>query len=113
MMGEVICDAKRVDDPNSMHAIFQVIGGGVELLQNLKSETLWKLFQRRNLIVHRRGMVDTLYLTKTGDNKSSLNTHLVVSGAELDDYLIVARDIGLMMVRAADHVTQRSRDERP
>jgi hypothetical protein len=38
------------------------------LNQALNKTELWVLFQRRHLIVHRRGVIDQIYLDATGEN---------------------------------------------
>jgi hypothetical protein len=52
----------------------------------LNERALWLLFQRRNLIVHRRGIIDGRYLEASGD-RLSIGSRLGVQPTELKDYL--------------------------
>src|SRR6266478_1124323 len=67
-MGEVLKSLGNLDDPETIKAVFQVICPSNEALRTALAESeLWRLYQRRNLLVHRAGIVDKHFLNKTGE----------------------------------------------
>jgi hypothetical protein len=60
----------------------------------LNEGTLWTLYQRRHLIVHRRGVVDRQYLENTGETLE-IGSQLVVSPEDIKNYIAISRDLGL------------------
>jgi hypothetical protein len=67
--------------------------------QRLNSPDLWLLWQRRHLIVHRRGVVDSGYLAKTSDT-ATLGERLCVSARYVESCfsLIVQTAVELMAI---------------
>jgi hypothetical protein len=65
--------------------------------EKLRDRRLWALCQKRNLIVHRRGIVDQQYLTSTGDTLP-IGTDLWVSPHEVEDLLDAALQIGTGLI---------------
>lgn len=68
-----------------------------ELGKSLADRRLWDLCQKRNLIVHRRGIVDEQYLTSTGDSLS-IGAVLWTSPDEVEELLGVALQFGTEVV---------------
>ena len=57
--GDMLVGLHKLDDVDAISAIFDVLfPEHAALRELLRREELWKLFQRRNLILHRRGVVD-------------------------------------------------------
>lgn len=69
-----------------------------ELGESLADRRLWHLCQMRNLIVHRRGIVDQQYLTSTGDSLS-IGADLWISPDEVEELLGVALQFGTEVVK--------------
>ena len=86
-MGHVLCEFVRIDDIESIRTIFDVVLPTEDLRQLLLSDQLWKLYQRRNLIVHRRGLVDRAFVSQ-----------LLIEPAQLMRDLTTVRDIGTQML---------------
>src|SRR5690606_36243554 len=66
----------------------------------LSKDCLWLLFQRRHLLVHRRGIVDAQYAGLTGDT-TPIGARVVVTPAFLDECLAVVRDVGSAVAAAS------------
>src|SRR5437879_4689111 len=68
-MGEVLIGWHRLDDIRAMRSVFEVLFPAHSNLQKgLQQKALWLLNQQRNLIVHRRAIVDRAYVENTGDS---------------------------------------------
>jgi hypothetical protein len=67
----------------------------------LKDDRLWKLGQQRHLIVHRRGLVDADYLEHTSD-RVPIGEHLKVGAEYVEESLLLVRDTGLSIHKAAE-----------
>jgi len=86
-MGSLLLEHSPIDTIPSMKAVFGgILPNHKEVAAALSEKNLWLLFQRRHLIVHRRGIVDRRYLAATGE-KLSLGTDLVVFPSELQSYM--------------------------
>lgn len=68
-------------------------GSGEDIL---RSEGIWDLYQRRHLIVHRKGIVDALYLVETGE-KRPLGSVLEITAGDLEDAITRASTFGLAL----------------
>lgn len=66
----------------------------------LSERDLWLLFQRRSLIVHRRGIVDHRFLEASGD-KQSIGSLLTLRPRELKRYLEVVTNAAVALISAA------------
>jgi hypothetical protein len=65
----------------------------------MKKDGLWLLWQRRYVLVHKRGLVDAAYLKRTGD-KQSIGARLRISASYLDEIFGLVSDAGAQFVRA-------------
>jgi hypothetical protein len=88
-VGDLLMLSAKVDDVRSILDIYRaVIDQPAQIERALKSPTLWLLFQRRHLIVHRRGMVDAHYLSKNRrftNQRPGAADHCPPSGGALRD----------------------------
>ncbi len=112
-MGEILGRNLKIDDVQSARDVYDVLfpqdRGQHRLHELLRTEELWVLYQRRSLIVHRRGIVDKPYLANTGD-KHELGTQLLVGPGELRKYVFLSRDIGVELITAAADLLGGSAD---
>jgi hypothetical protein len=92
---EPLNDLTRIKDTYS--ALFP---GRSPLSEALSSRDLWILFQRRNLIVHRRGIVDAKYLDKTGEDKK-IGERLLIKPHEIDRHIDSVVAAGTALLSAA------------
>jgi hypothetical protein len=60
---------------------------------------LWKLWQRRNLIAHRRGMVDQAYVSRT-DDTLPIGQRIHLTGRYVEESAILVRDAGIELIAA-------------
>jgi hypothetical protein len=68
-MGDVLTATMKIDDVEAMRSIYDVLMPSNPYLRALLGDAeLWKLNQRRNVILHRRSIVDDAYLKNTGDS---------------------------------------------
>lgn len=102
-MGAVLFGEGRLDSFPAIAAVCRTLYKSAELDTRLKTSRLWKLAQRRNLIVHRRGVVDKQYLEKTSDTQP-IDSKLVVLSGDIDGDLLEVRDIGLLIGTLASQV---------
>lgn len=99
-MGEVLNQVVKIDDVETLRAIYQVLlADNAELLNSLSDNNLWKLHQRRNLILHRRSIVDKAYLESTGD-PLPLGAELIISPVQLETDLLLVLRIGSSMLQS-------------
>lgn len=88
-------------DLTSVPAIRDAYGAlfplATELGRKLSDRRLWDLCQKRNLIVHRRGIVDQQYLANTSDN-ISVGADLWIPPNEVEDLLEAGLHIGTEII---------------
>ena len=88
-------------DLTSVPAIRDAYGAlfptATELGRKLADRRLWDLCQKRNLIVHRRGIVDQQYLANTGDTLL-LGADLWIRPSEVEDLLEAGLHIGTEII---------------
>jgi hypothetical protein len=70
----------------------------VDLQKKLADRRLWMLHQKRNTIVHKRGVVDQQYLSSTGDNRA-IGSILVVEPKEIELLLDAVLGVGTELTR--------------
>jgi hypothetical protein len=99
-MGDALNENCKLDDVETIRCVFDVLFPEDEKLRTeLTDEALWKLFQRRNLIVHRRSIVDQVYLDNTGD-KVALGSELPISQPDVDKATAVLFTVGCGLLSA-------------
>jgi hypothetical protein len=103
-MGTVLAVAARIDDIETLRAIYEVLmPNNAKLLTALRDTELWKLNQRRNLILHRRSVVDEFYLRNTGDTLK-LGDELKVSPKQFEQDLSLVLGVGSAMLEGLGSV---------
>lgn len=100
-MGDVVATGRTFDRLETFKAVFRVLfPDAVDLRESLDDHSLWLLYQTRHLLVHRRGIIDSQFNERTGQN---LPVGLRV-GAERE-HLLSALSItsraGVALLRAA------------
>lgn len=102
-MGEVLVQQHRLDSVDAIRNIFEVLFPDEKgLCAQLQDALFWTLGQDRNLIVHRRAMIDQLYVTKTGCQQA-IGSLLRISPDLLERYLTHVRDTGIELLRSASN----------
>jgi hypothetical protein len=86
-MGSLLVQRADLDDIQTVRETYGALfPEAAEMARALGDERLWTLFQKRNLIVHRRGIVDRQYLEKTGA-RDPIASQLVVTPGEIEAML--------------------------
>jgi hypothetical protein len=96
-MGDVFCDVIRIDSLEKIRNIYSLALADTVVDTLLKSELLWRIFQQRNLIVHRRGLIDTSYLENTADS-GTIGAHIVFNASYVEACLNIVRDAGVAII---------------
>lgn len=98
-IGTVLFENSKLDNVGIMREFFDALDKqNSQLRESLRSPILWRMGQRRNLIVHRRGIVDRPYIEATGEDVK-IGERLRVAPSDLQDYFDACRDIGIHVIR--------------
>jgi hypothetical protein len=99
-LGTVLVSQQNFSDLRTIKAVFVVLfPGDTALTQALAQRDLWTLYQRRHLIVHRRGVIDQDYLDATGETLE-IGTRLVVTPLAFETALSVVVSAGTEVARS-------------
>jgi hypothetical protein len=100
-MGDILIEHYSIDTLPAIKIIFSVMSPGrINLTTVLDSPDLYLLNKRRNLIVHRRSIVDIQYKNNTSDSLN-IGDELYIKPDDLDRYLAVVRDAGKELIDSA------------
>jgi hypothetical protein len=100
-MGNILFDERHFDSfPIIKDVLMSVFLEDNDLCQVLSRPELWLLSQRRHVIVHRRGVVDASYISKTGD-KVGIGTRLQVASDYIYKSFDEIRDVAISILRLA------------
>jgi hypothetical protein len=93
-MGTYLLSLHDLNDLTAIKDVYKTLFGQKRKLREYFSKSeLWLLYQKRNLIVHRRSIIDKQYLQNTGET-AKLGTELVVTAKSLDESLELIKDLG-------------------
>jgi hypothetical protein len=100
-MGDILIEHYSIDTLPAIKTIFSVLSPErTNLTTVLDNPDLYLLNKRRNLIVHRRSIVDMQYKNNTSDS-SNVGDELYIKPDDLDRYLAVVRDAGKELIDSA------------
>jgi len=108
--GDILIRYRSVDTIPVMKKVFGVLlPQSHKLTEALEQKDLWILNQRRHLIVHRRGIVDADYISKTGDSMA-IGAELLITPDNLERYLNLTIDAGSELITGAclHHISSAS-----
>lgn len=97
-MGKILGDAMKMDSLGAIREVYAIALSSDKLNIELTDNRLWLIFQRRNLIVHRRGIVDIHYLSKTSDILA-IGEAITIQSGDAEAALETVRDVGLTMIQ--------------
>lgn len=101
-LGTILAERADLDDMRAIKdaygAMFNTNG---EASSSLADPRLWLLFQRRCLIVHRRGIVDQQYLEKTGE-ALAVGSQLWPAPKDIEAYLEAVLAAGTKLLSTVD-----------
>jgi hypothetical protein len=93
-VGTIVTERIDLDDILTIKDAYSAIfPSAIDLGKCLSDRRLWILFQKRNLIVHRRGIIDQQYIEKIGES-IPIGSKLIVTPAEVEDYLFATTSAG-------------------
>lgn len=99
-LGSVLVGQQDFSDLPTIKLVFTTLfKGDAEIVRTLAEKDLWLLYQRRNLIVHRRGVVDRTYLDLTGETLS-VGSRLAVNPDAFETALAVVIASGTATAQA-------------
>jgi hypothetical protein len=102
-LGTVLIGQQDFSDLPTVKAVYSVLYPSDNKLNlALAHSELWKLYQRRHLIVHRRGVVDRVYLDATGETHA-IGSRLVVAPSDFEKASVVVVSAGAALVRCLPH----------
>lgn len=100
--GSFIFDRWSITSVEAMRVVFGLIFTGDEaVLRELSSGDLWHLSQKRHLIVHRRGIIDSRYLRSSKGSDLVVGVPLPIALADVNRYQTCVRDLGSALLNAA------------
>jgi hypothetical protein len=117
-LGSVLIAQQDFSDLRTTKAVYSVLfPDNAVLNEALDHRDLWMLFQRRHLIVHRRGVIDQAYLQGTGET-GGIGTQLIVTPKDFEKALDVVIATGIALAHSlplkepAQQIVGRERRER-
>ena len=107
-MGEIIFRERSFDSLAVIRDVFGVIfSSNIELITALANPNLWRIWQQRHLIAHKRGVIDKLYIDKTGDARE-VGVKLELFGPEIDESAQIILSAALACLRAVSNLSDGS-----
>jgi hypothetical protein len=98
--GILFTQRQSISSTEVMRDVFDVLCSESQELRNLLlQDRLWLLNQRRNLIVHKRAVVDEFYLSVTGE-KTPLGSALEITVTDIETDLQLVRNVGIELLKA-------------
>lgn len=85
-MGSILIENFEFSNINTIKTIYKTIFDSSNLREKLDDEKLWLLYQRRNLIAHKSGIVDNHYLKST-NQAVPLKSKIWIQPSELLEYV--------------------------
>ncbi|MBZ9631912.1 hypothetical protein LB465_14075 [Salegentibacter sp. LM13S] len=85
-MGTILIENFEFSNLRTIKTIYKTIFTSDDLREKLDDDKLWSLFQRRNLLAHKSGIVDTQYLRSTNESLP-LKSKIWTRPNELMEYL--------------------------
>ncbi len=76
----------------------------VAIRETLENKVLIELEARRNVIVHRAGILDAVFCDKTGTNRKEISNKLELSSEDVYEFGDAVIDIGLRVIKAVSSI---------
>lgn len=99
-MGDVLFSDQQLDSlPRMRDVLSALLPNSAQLHAAMAAPSLWLLWQRRHVIVHRRGMVDNQFIVNTGSGSAS-GSRLSVESDDVDEALLTVKNAAVALMRA-------------
>ena len=110
-MGDLLFREGMLDSLPVVRDIFAVMFREYPHTQRcLANEKLWTIWQQRHLVVHKRGVVDSQYISKTG-HKQAVGTRLEITGENVDEAVCILVNAATECLAAAKAEPQKETDQ--
>lgn len=107
-MGEILAQTHDLSNLVTMKTcFFALFPSDVTLRERMSDPNLWILSQRRNLIVHRRGIIDQRYLDATGESLP-LGTQISILLSDLERAFEIICSVGERLIFAANEALKET-----
>ena len=98
--GDLLLKDRHLDSLPIIKDVLRVVfKKEVALRDRLANRDLWLLWQRRHLIVHRRGVIDTVYLARTSES-APIGSRLSVQSNYVEASFVLIVDTAVELLRA-------------
>lgn len=99
-MGDALLADRSLDSLPVMRDVLSVIAeDSAPVHKVFASDELWKLWQTRHLIVHRRGLVDQAYIDRTRDARWTVGTKIRIDAAFVEAATDLVHNAALVFLR--------------
>lgn len=99
-MGDALFADRSLDSLPVMRDVLSAIAADdAPVHKAFASDQLWKLWQTRHLIVHRRGLVDQAYIDRTRDARWSVGSKIQFDAAFVEAATGLIHDTALIFLR--------------
>jgi hypothetical protein len=98
-MGDVLLSDQQLENLPRMREVLSALLPGAERLHEaMAGRSLWLLWQRRHLIVHRRGIVDAQFIANTGET-AALGSRIAIGSEDVDDAALTVTKAATAVLR--------------
>jgi len=99
-MGDALFADRSLDSLPVMRDVLSAIAAqDAPVHKVFASDELWKLWQMRHLIVHRRGLVDRTYIDRTGDTRWSVGSQIQIDAPFVEAATVLVRGAALAFLQ--------------
>jgi hypothetical protein len=106
-MGEILAQMHDLSNLTTMKTCFFALFQDATLRERMSDPNLWTLFQRRNLIVHRRGMIDQRYLDATGESLP-VGTQIAIRSSDLERAFKIVCSVSERLIFTANEMLKKT-----
>ena len=101
-MGDLLLTDRHLESLPLIKAVLNAISEKESLREHLSNPDLWLLGQRRNLIVHRRGVIDAAYLKKTSD-KGVVGSRVTIGSDYVEASFVLVVGLAVEILKGLEH----------
>lgn len=87
-LGDILIDRVPLDSFEKIQSTLESLISSRDVSAAIGDGRIWKISQQRNLIVHRKGIVDKRYVSATGDN-DPIGTKILINALYVEDAFLV------------------------
>lgn len=99
-MGDLLFRERKLDSLSIIRSVLNALFDDAGIRDALGAD-MWMLNQRRHLFVHKRGIVDAEYLSRSKDN-IGLGERVRVNAADIKQYISAVQNAAIAIINAAN-----------